>query len=615
LNITGGFQFSTRTVYAHNVTNSYQVNDDVSLIRGNHQITFGANLSNFRIYQRCLVNGQGAYVFNGTATGMGYGDFLTGRLTSLMQLTPILWSSRQNYVATYVQDVWKASPKLTLNAGVRWEPFLPLAVGYGQGPTLNEGATFNFNYDRFSKGIRSTSYPTAPVGLFFPGDPGFPKSGPTNPRWTYFAPRVGLAWDLQGDGRTSVRAAYGIAFDFSGASSYGGSSSAPPWGFNTTVNSPAAGLEDPWRDYPGGNPFPYVRLSRFPPFSDYYFVEKHDSASPRVQTWNLSVQRQIPGDFLLSVSYLGNQAFHTWVGGHINRAVFFPGTAVNGVCTAQGYTLRTTGTCSTTANTNQRRRAILENPTEGQSYANLFTREDSGTQNYHGMLLSIQRRAASGVNFGANYTWSHCIGIDPNANNTGRGEAGYLDPNNRRGDYGNCNSDRRQVFNMTAVAPTPQFSNSTVRMLASGWQLSGIYRLSTGKYYTISTGLDRLLSGGAANQRANQILGSPYGDRNSLNRYLNPNAFAQPALGTMGNMRPFNVEGPGTWQLDLGLSRNFQFRESQRLEFRAEMFNVTNSFRPGSANAPNTTLNSNTFGQITTSAEARIMQFALKYVF
>ena len=152
LNITGGFQFSTRTVYAHNVTDSYQINDDVNLVRGNHQLTFGANLSNFRIYQRCLVSGQGSYVFNGTATGIGMGDFLTGKLTSLMQVTPILWSSRQNYIAAYLQDVWKMSPKLTLNSGLRWEPFLPLSIGCGQGPTLNEGVSFNFS-DTRTRGI------------------------------------------------------------------------------------------------------------------------------------------------------------------------------------------------------------------------------------------------------------------------------------------------------------------------------------------------------------------------------------------------------------------------------------------------------------------------------
>jgi hypothetical protein len=613
INITGAFNFSTRTVFARNTTNAFQISDDMNLVRGNHQLTFGTNAALFKVYQRCLVSGQGQYTFNGTATGMGMGDFLTGRLTSLMEISPIQWSSRQTYIASYLQDVWKASPKLTINAGLRWEPFFPLSIGYGRGQNLTEGVYFNFSDERFSKEIKSPTYPNAPAGMYFSGDPGL-ENAPTHTKWSYLSPRVGLAWDVRGDGKMSVRAAYGIAYDFSGAQSYGGSSSAPPWGLNTTVNS--VDLDDPWRDYPGGNPFPYVRLSRFPNFSDYYFVARPDSASPRVHTWNLTMQRQIPASFLLSASYLGNQAFHTWVIGHVNRAIYFPGTAVDGTCAAQGYILRATGTCSTTGNTNQRRRLILQNPAEGQLYGNLFTREDSGTQHYHGMLLSIQRRAASGVNIGANYTWSHCIGVDPRANASGRGGPSYLDPNNRAFDIGNCgNSDRRHLFNMTVVASTPTFANPTLRMVGTGWQLSGIYRVSTGKYLTVSTGLDRALSGEAGNQRPNQILEDPFGDKNSLTRYLNPNAFAQPALGTIGNMRPFNILGPGTWQLDLALSRTFRPRETQRLELRAEVFNVTNSFRPGPDNAPNTTLNNNTFGQITTSSDARIMQFALKYGF
>jgi hypothetical protein len=166
---------------------------------------------------------------------------------------------------------------------------------------------------------------------------------------------------------------------------------------------------------------------------------------------------------------------------------------------------------------------------------------------------------------------------------------------------------------MTAVASTPQFANPTLRMLGSGWQLSTIYRKSSGTYLTVNTGLDRVLSGRFENQRPNQILENTYLDRNSLN-YLNSRAFAQPALGTIGNMRTYNILGPGTWQWDLGLSRIFQFREreTQKLEFRAEAFNLTNSLRMGS---PTTNLNSNTFGQINSSSEARIMQFALKYSF
>src|SRR5438552_16621326 len=129
---------------------------------------------------------------------------------------------------------------------------------------------------------------------------------------------------------------------------------------------------------------------------------------------------------------------------------------------------------------------------------------------------------------------------------------------------------------------------------------------------TIASGLDRVLSGAAKNQRPNQILASPYGDRSSITHYLNPSAFAQPDAGTLGNIRPRNVEGPRSRGLDMALSRNFRFREKQNLEFRAEAFNLTNSLIRLN---PNLTLNSNTFGQIISSAPARVMQFALKYAF
>jgi hypothetical protein len=191
----------------------------------------------------------------------------------------------------------------------------------------------------------------------------------------------------------------------------------------------------------------------------------------------------------------------------------------------------------------------------------------------------------------------------------------YLNNNDREFDYGNCSGDRRHVFNMTAVAETPQVGNPTLRMIGTGWRLSGIYRRSRGDWLTITT-VDRALNG-VANQRANQVLVDPYRDKSArpLSQYLNPAAFAPPALGTIGNMRPANIQGPTAWQFDLALSRTFQLRESQRLELRAEAYNLTNSFRPGSSNSPITATNNARFGQITTSGDPRIMQFALKYVF
>jgi hypothetical protein len=252
----------------------------------------------------------------------------------------------------------------------------------------------------------------------------------------------------------------------------------------------------------------------------------------------------------------------------------------------------------------------LENPREGQFYGILDVQEDGGTSSYHGLLLSAQRRAVRGLTLGTNYTWSHCISDNTSlGNNIGGLAFTYLDPNNREFDRGNCESDRRHSLNVTGVVETPAFSRRTLRAIASGWRIAGIYRNTSGSYMTILGGQDRALSG-VGNQRAEQVLGDPYLDRDGLN-FLNPAAFAQPAPGTLGNMRRNNIEGPGNWQIDTAISRLFPIGAT-RLEFRVEAFNLANRLIRLN---PNTNLSQNVFGQITTAGDPRIMQFAVKYVF
>jgi hypothetical protein len=238
------------------------------------------------------------------------------------------------------------------------------------------------------------------------------------------------------------------------------------------------------------------------------------------------------------------------------------------------------------------------------------------------MVLSVQRRVSSGVSVNANYTWSHCIG-DYATLSSGMAmwaSDTYADPNNRGLDRGNCSADRRQVFNVTSVAETPQFGNAKLRLLASGWRLSGIYRKSSGDWMTITTGSDIALNGSQVNaggttiQRVDQLTANPYGDRTGEpnSSWLLPTAFANPATGKLGTLGRNSLQAPGSWSFDMALSRIFRFREDQRVEFRAEAYNVTNSFRPGN---PSTSLSSSNFGLIRSSSSPRILQFALKYVF
>jgi len=179
------------------------------------------------------------------------------------------------------------------------------------------------------------------------------------------------------------------------------------------------------------------------------------------------------------------------------------------------------------------------------------------------------------------------------------------------------------------VVESPQFSGRILHAVGSGWRLAGIYGWFSGSVVNVIAGTDRALTAikgadGMVLQRGNQISVNPYGVKSGrpLSNWLNRAAFDIPPLGTFGNIGRNSVYGPATWNFDLALSRAFRLHENQRVEVRAEMFNVPNSFRPGPvstpANATNVVqgaLSNAQFGQIRTALDPRIMQFALKYAF
>jgi hypothetical protein len=251
----------------------------------------------------------------------------------------------------------------------------------------------------------------------------------------------------------------------------------------------------------------------------------------------------------------------------------------------------------------------LQNPTEGRFYGNVGELQDGGTATYNGMVLSIQRRRSEGLTIQGNYTYSHCIGDQPPGIVSG---GGGVVPGRRWYSHGNCLGDIRHVFNASAVIETPRFANSTLRALASGWQVSGLVRLQTGSPLTISSGFDTSFTGANGGNRADQVLADPFLPNRDIDGWLNPAAFARPANGEWGNMGANNIAGPGSIRIDMGLTRKFQVRENQTIEFRAEAFNLPNHLNPQN---PNTTLNSQTFGKSTTAQDPRILQFALKYGF
>jgi hypothetical protein len=613
MSVTSGFSFGGGTSSdATFRTTTYSINDDLNYVRGTHQIGLGVSLAYWRINFNANINSAGTYSFDGSNTGLGLADFLTGKTNNYTQGGPNVIYMSQAYSGLYGQDTWKVTPRFTLTYGLRWEPYFP--------QILRNGTVYAFDINRFRAGVKSSKYVNAPAGFYYPGDPGFPgtkcrasgvcQGSGLYKQWLNLEPRLGLAWDPEGNGHTSIRASYAFGYEFINGQFHSSTSQVSPWASEARITNPVGGIEDPFLNWPGGNQFPIPLADKNAPFASFgafltmpadYHLQTTSSNS-----WNLSVQRQVSSNWLASVSYLGTQKAHLWRPKATNPAIYFPG----GPCTINGTTFNP---CSTAANHGNRRPLYLENPREAQYIGILDQYDTGGTQSYHGMIASIQRRAVRGLSISGNYTWSHCVG-DSGVNTTNFNPAqNYLDPNNRAFDRGDCLGDRRQLLNLTSVYQTPQFTQPTLRILASGWRLSGIYRTSAGAPLTVVTGVDRALDT-VANQRPNQVLGNPYDDTSTgpLTRYLNPAAFAQPALGTYGNMSPLNIRGPRTWQFDTALSRMFKVREAQTLEFRAEAYNITNSFRPGN---PNVTLNNSLFGQIRTSDDPRILQFALKYVF
>ena len=432
-------------------------------------------------------------------------------------------------------------------------------------------------------------YPQAPAGLIFPGDKGYPGAATTFGKTWQFAPRVGMVWTPKGDERTSVRASWGVFYDTPHLFFNTRFANNPPWGAQITISNPAGGFADPYLGYPGGNPFPALRdgwpTQPFPAFGVY--VNTPINLEPTaLQQWNVSVQRQL-GDWLAAASYLGNHSSHLWRATELNPAVFGPG--------------------ATTGNTNQRRVLELQNFGQGQFYGTIGQLDDTGRGNYNAMFLQAQRRLKDNLSVLSNWTLSKCMSDPATTEITG---PTIVNPANPDLDYSYCSSDRRHVVNLSVVARTPQFGTGVAHKVLGDWQVAPIVRWQSGNRSIVSTGVDNALTG-MGGQRAVQILDDPYGS-GAPTQYLSRAAFTSPTTGTYSTLAPFTVVNPSTLQNDFALTRSFRLSPAQALQVRWEVFNVFNKVN---FNAPITSLNSASFGQIQTAGDPRIMQFALKFTF
>ena len=595
-NITGGFNVSAATSTTGIFwTNSYQATDDITLVRGRHQLGFGANMAYWKSSQTSHARSGGSWMFNGQTTGRGLADLMVGAVGSLEHGVPNLLVMDMIYAGLYAQDAWRMSDRVTLNYGVRWEPFLGQQMLYG-------GAT-NFNHDNFVNGVKSKVFVNAPAGLLYPGDAGFPggKSGYKR-RFLDFSPRVGIAWDVRGDGRLAFRSSYGLTYDFQSGDFMNINASAPPWGNRSLITTTT--FDDPYAAV-GGNPHPIATNANtvFPAFGAFGVMDPNIEP-PRVQSWNVTLEQQIGDNWSATANYLGRYSDHLWAEVGINSGVFL-GLAP---CVINGVSFPV---CSTNANLNQRRKFSIENPRQGGLLGFVDQHNAIGWQTYQGMRLTMTRRSgARGVSISGNYTLAKCEGT-ATPGSFAQIASGYTNPDDPDMDKGHCDQDRKHLANASVGYMTPELSNPVLRILASNWRTSGVISVRSGAFLNIITGLDNALNG-QIGQRPNKAGDDFYGAK-TLDSYLTRAAFSAPAPGTFGNLPYRAVEGPGYWSIDLALSRIIQMGATRSLEIRLESFNLTNNFNWG---APAVNLNQAQFGRITTNGGTpRIMQFGIKYGF
>ena len=588
----GGFAVGCGTcaLGSFNIT-SFQEADDVDILRGKHQIAFGVDVIKTQDNQNNHYQDDGVYNFDGRYSNDPLLDFLTGNMNSFSQSFPQLNALRQTVIGLYVQDTFHMTPRLVINGGLRWEPMLPAHDFFNRGSVFSRSA--------FEAGQTSRVYVNAPAGSFFYGDPGVDKSF-THKKLANFSPRLGIVYNPDGKGRTTFRVGGALLYDSVGTFiTYRNTAQNPPFGPQVTNTNGPYQFSDPWNKVQGGNPFPLPPPGKnviFPPANAEVVLPPHIQP-PNVVHWNASVQHQFSDNWVFSVSYLGNKTSHLWIGNETNPAVYIPGT-----CAGKP--------CSSTGNTQARRVLSLINPTAGQYYSTVVVADDGINANYNGLLASIEHRFARSYTLLANYTWSKCLGIAPV---TSLGGGVFQDPNNARGDYGPCTYDSPHLFNASMVYISQFGHGGMMAHLINNWKMAPLVRYQSGLPVNPVTGKDNSLTA-VGNDRPDVASTTTYtgAAHGLLYQYVNPNLYTPNALGKYGNAGHNSLRGPGFFDVDLAVSREFKLYERLTLDARAEAFNLLNHPNFGS---PNGNLSSSTFGQIRSASDPRILQAAMKLIF
>jgi len=552
------------------VARTFQVLDNLSILRGHHAVKLGADL---RWLESDIVGApltRGVFNFNGRFTGSSFGDFLLG-WTNTRQISTFQHGAlRERDYMGYVQDDWRLNSRLTLNLGLRYELASPMFDTLDRMTTLDMS---NFPAVRVIRaGERGESW----------SDRALVDTDTNN-----WAPRVGFAF--QPASRWAVRGAGGIFFGTPKAQA-ANLRLINNWPYYRDVLKRSTSTESAGQLANGIDASLFGGTTQMPDDVNWNVWAK-DFKLPTIYQWNLSVQRQIGSSIAVTTAYVGSSSNHLPRWYNINGAD--PGDP----------------------RTERQRRPI-------PSLGTITYRDTSGRANYHGLEATVDKRLSRGIQLALAYTWSHSI--DDVLEQFGAEREVIQDKRNLQGDRGNSGFDRRHRLVGSYVIELP-FGDGRrwlrdggfARIALGGWQFSGIVSMQSGAYFDVSINpITRLGVTGPVQWRPDLV-----GDRSVVSPgpegWLNPAAFAVPqnADGSyrFGNLGRNTLLGPGFFNVDAALMKNFHVGETRRLQIRWEVFNATNHPSYG---LPNSTLGDPDFGTIrTTISTPRQMQFGIKFVF
>ena len=609
-----------------------QIMDTITMVRGRHNLRFGASVSHSQANNSQMTTPSGNFSFssaltnqpNATAgTGSAYASFLLGAVQSA-NLTVYREPGYWNFLTSgFFQDDFRLSPRFTLNMGLRYD--------FQQTPREHHDGLSNFDPNGISPSIGkagTTTYAsTGGNGRTFTGDD-----------YKNFGPRLGFAWDVFGDGHTSIRGGAGIYYISLNNQLF----NQPTAGFSSTTTSYTstnAGIAPAFQLSAG---FPYDPLQPLGAAGGPDFLlgqsiawVQPKASTPTSQQWNLNVQHEFRGGFVAEIGYLGNHGVHM-ISGNYNLNVLPNQYLSLGDSLRQNvanpYAGRVPGSLG--ASTITRRQSLLPYP-----YYNSITVTSPRDGNFHGdsMILAVQRHATHGLTLLSSYTFSKLLdnGIqNPLDGYIGiGGEGGTVtpqDPNNRQLEYSLDPTDIKHRFVGSALYELPLgrghrfFSNTNRFMdrLLSGWQANTVVTAQSGLPLSISGANNNLAT------RPSFVPGKSAKDVNKSGRnvisWFDTSVFQNPDSWTYGNVPRVlpNSRGPKYVNVDASIFKTTQITESVKLQLRLESFNALNhpNFR-----SPNTTFvpasgnnglnTSSSFGQITSDMQPRNVQLAVKILF